>query len=39
MINLVIGYVGGILTMFVLSCCIISGDESRKEENDELTRK
>lgn len=34
-VGLAIGYFVGILTSVVLSCCIVSGSESRKEEKDE----
>lgn len=36
MINLTIGFVSGILTMIILSCCIVSGDESRREEQEDI---
>lgn len=34
MINLTIGFVSGIPTMIILSCCIVSGEESRREEKE-----
>jgi hypothetical protein len=38
-VGLAIGYFMGILTTVVLNCCIVFGNESRKEEKDELTKK
>jgi hypothetical protein len=33
-VALAIGFVAGIATTVILSCCIVSGDESRREEKD-----
>jgi hypothetical protein len=38
MINLTIGFVTGMLTVIILSCCIVSGEESRREDQDEYNR-
>lgn len=36
-ISLAIGYVAGIATTVILSCMVMSGKCSRKEEENELT--
>jgi hypothetical protein len=34
LIGLVIGYFSGIVTIILLSCCIVSGRESKREEQE-----